>query len=132
MLGAALQPKTHAATGAPVRLNTVGYLPRHGKRATLPAPCGEFEVVSISESATVMRGTAAGPFRDEETGEDLCVADFSALRTPDAYRLVAGGSRSSSFYIGRDVYVAAFKTAVRAMHLWRCGSAEGLGHDGRT
>lgn len=132
MLGAALQHDTHAAAGAPVRLNTVGYLPRHEKRATLPAPCGEFKVVRLSDGAPLLRGTSSGPTREADTGEDLCVADFSALRELGLYRLEAGGARSAPFRVGRDVYVAAFRTAVRAMHLWRCGSAVRAVHDGVT
>ena len=131
-LWAALPPDAHAADGAAVRLNTVGYLPRHEKRATLPAPCVEFQVVSLSNGAAVLRGKTAGPFRDNDTGEDLCVADFSALRRSDVYRLVAGASRSNAFYVGPDVYVEAFKTAVRAMYLWRCGTAVSLIHEGVT
>jgi len=34
-----------------LRLNTVGYLPRHEKRATLPAPCGEFQVVRVDDDS---------------------------------------------------------------------------------
>ncbi|HEX8151023.1 MAG TPA: glycoside hydrolase family 9 protein [Pyrinomonadaceae bacterium] len=132
MLGAAPQQNTRAATGAAVRLNTVGYLPRHEKRATLHAPCGEFRVVRVRDGAAVLRGRSAGPAREADTGEDLCVADFSALRGPGLYRLEAGAARSSPFRVGRDVYEEAFRTAVRAMHLWRCGAAVRLEHEGVT
>ena len=119
-----------AATGAGLRLNTVGYLPRHEKRATLPGPCGEFRVVRASDNSTVLRGRANGPLRENDTGEDLCVADFTALREPGLYRLEAGAARSAPFRVGRGVYVEAFKAAVRAMHLWRCGAAVRLEHAG--
>ncbi|MFL6258051.1 MAG: glycoside hydrolase family 9 protein [Pyrinomonadaceae bacterium] len=121
-----------AATGAAVRLNTVGYLPRHEKRATLPAPCGEFKIVRVAEGATVLRGQSAGPFREADTGEDLCVADFSALREPGLYRLEAGAARSAPFRVRADVYAPAFEMAVRAMHLWRCGAAVRAEHAGVT
>jgi endoglucanase len=129
---AALQHNAHAATGAAVRLNTVGYLPRHEKRATLPAPCVEFQVVRVSDGAAVLRGKSKGPSRDGDTGEDLCVADFSALREPGLYRLEAGASRSAPFRVADDVYESAFQTAVRAMRLWRCGAAVRLEHEGVT
>ncbi|MDT5271840.1 MAG: endoglucanase [Acidobacteriota bacterium] len=115
-----------------MRLNTVGYLPPHEKRATVPAPCGEFKVVRVTDGATVLHGTSNGPFRDGDTGEDLCVADFSALREPGLYRLEVGAAHSAPFRVGRDVYEAAFKTAVRAMHLWRCGAAVRAEHSGVT
>lgn len=124
--------EARAADGAPVRLNTVGYLPRHEKRATLPAPCVEFKVVRALEGAAVLRGKSTGPLREADTGEDLCVADFSALTAPSLYRLEAGAARSAPFHVGRDVYEATFRAAVRAMHLWRCGAAVRLEHDGAT
>jgi endoglucanase len=131
-LAAAASHNAYAATGAGLRLNTVGYLPRHEKRATLPAPCVEFKVVRASDGAMVLRGHANGPFRENDTGEDLCVADFTALRESGLYRLEAGAARSAPFRVGRDVYTTAFKTAVRAMHLWRCGAAVQLEHEGVT
>ena len=131
-LRAALPLDAHAAGGAAVRLNTVGYLPRHEKRATLPAPCGEFKVVRASDGAVVLSGKSAGPLRDEDTGEDLCVADFTALRGPGLYRVETGAARSAPFRVRADVYVEAFRTAVRAMHLWRCGAAVSLRHEGVT
>lgn len=121
-----------AAAGAAVRLNTVGYLPRHEKRATLPAPCVEFKVVRASDGATVLRGKSDGPLRDNDTGEDLCVADFSALHEPGLYRLEAGAARSAPFRVGRDVYEQAFKSAARAMYLWRCGAAVRAEQNGVT
>jgi endoglucanase len=132
LLGVALQHDTRAAEGAAVRLNTVGHLPRHEKRATLAAPCAEFRVVRVSDGANVLRGKAAGPLRDADTNEDLCVADFTALREPGLYRLEAGAARSAPFRVRADVYAPAFKTAVRAMHLWRCGAAVRLEHEGTT
>lgn len=115
-----------------MRLNTVGYLPRHEKRATLPAPCGEFKVVRVSDHSTVLRGKSAGPFREADTSEDLCVADFTALHASGLYRLEAGAARSAPFRVRADVYASAFKTAVRALHLWRCGAAVRLEHEGVT
>ena len=120
------------AEGASVRLNTVGYLPRHEKRATLPAPCVGFKVVRVPDGAAVLQGISAGPRHEDDTDEDLCVADFSALRGPGLYRLEAGAARSAPFRVSADVYESAFKTAVRAMHLWRCGSAVRLEQGGVT
>ena len=44
--------------GPRVRLDTVGYLPGRDKRATLPAPCGDFEVVNESNGRVVFKGQA--------------------------------------------------------------------------
>jgi endoglucanase len=129
---AAAPREARAAHGAAVRLNTIGYLPRREKRATLPAPCVEFKVVRVSDGAAVLRGKPNGPLREADTGEDLCVANFSALNAPGLYRLEAGAARSAPFRVRADVYASAFRTAVRAMHLWRCGAAVRLEHGGTT
>ena len=60
-----------SADDAPVRLNTVGYLPGRPKRATVAGPCAEFSVVRTEGGETVWRGKASGPVRTTETGEEL-------------------------------------------------------------
>lgn len=114
-----------------IRLDTVGYLPGRDKRATLPAPCGDFQVVNESSGSVVFKGRATGPRRNRDTDEDLCVADFSAVKTPGVYRLEAeGAQRSRPFKISGDVYEAPFAVVLRAMYLWRCGSAVRAEHAG--
>ncbi|HEV2862189.1 MAG TPA: glycoside hydrolase family 9 protein [Pyrinomonadaceae bacterium] len=132
-LSLVLAPLTDAqdATGPRVRLDTVGYLPGRDKRATLPAPCGDFRVVSESNGRVVFKGRASGPRRNRDTDEDLCVADFSALKTPGVYRLEADGARASHpFEIDDYVYRSPFAVALRAMYLWRCGAAVRAEHGG--
>src|SRR5690349_8558858 len=67
------------AADAPIRLNTVGFLPHHDKRASVAAACTEFSVVSEADGKTVFHGKTSGPVRNPDTGEDLYLADFSAL-----------------------------------------------------
>jgi endoglucanase len=116
-----------------IRLDTVGYLPAGGKRASVAARFAEFKVVSEPGGAVVSGGKASGPRRNEDTGEDIYVADFSALRGPGTYRLeIPGVGRSAPFRVAPDVYVEPFRAAFEAMHLWRCGSAVRLVRGGAT
>src|SRR5689334_21058224 len=113
-----------SAADAAIRLNTVGFLPHHDKRASIAAACTEFSVINEADGKTAFRGKTSGPVRNADTGEDLYLADFSALTQPGAYRLdVKGVGRSAPFHINDDVYHLPFITAVRAMYLWRCGAA---------
>src|SRR5215218_1760221 len=122
------------AADSRVRLNTVGFLPEYPKRASVPAKFKEFSVVEEGKHPRVVfRGRAQGPLRNEDTNEELYVADFSALKRPGLYRLEAEGVGSSPpFRVAVDVYDAPFRAAVRAMYLWRCGTAVSATHDGVT
>jgi endoglucanase len=116
-----------------IRLNTVGFLPEHRKRASIAARCADFSVVEDTGGAAAFRGKVTGPHHNADTDEQLYIADFSALRRPGTYRLdVPGVGRSAPFRIGKDVYDFSFYTAVRAMYLWRCGAAVRGTHSGIT
>lgn len=131
---ALLAPCAARAADSRIRLNTVGFLPGYSKRASVPARFNEFRVVEDGgRSRVVFRGRASGPFHNEDTNEDLYVADFSALRRPGLYRLeVEGVGSSPPFRVARDVYDAPFRAAVGAMYLWRCGSAVSTNYNGIT
>jgi len=121
------------ATDSRVRLNTVGFLPRQLKRASVAARFEEFSVVEAGSARVVLRGRASGPVHNEDTDEELYVADFSALARPGVYRLEVGGVGSSPpFRVARDVYDGPFRAAVRAMYLWRCGAPVGATFNGVT
>jgi endoglucanase len=116
-----------------IRLDTVGYLPAHGKRASVAAPFKEFAVRREPDGAVVFGGKASGPRRNEDTGEELYVADFSGVKEPGTYFLdVPGVGRSAPFRVGADVYAEPFRAAFAAMYLWRCGSAVRLTSGGTT
>ena len=122
-----------SASAGKIRLDTVGYLPEHEKRATVAAACGDFHVVRESDGRRVLRGKTSGPTHNKDTGEALCVADFSAVREPGVYRREAvGAGASARFRVGPEVYEAPFAAAVRAMYLWRCGAEVRAEHGGVT
>jgi endoglucanase len=129
---ALLAPCAARAADSRVRLNTVGFLPEHLKRASVAARFERFSVVEEG-GRVALRGRASGPFHNGDTDEDLYVADFSALRRPGLYRLeVEGVGTSPPFRVAPDVYDEPFRAAVRAMYLWRCGSAVSATYNGVT
>lgn len=115
----------------PVRLDTVGYLPDAPKVATLAGPANEFKVVRASDGGTVFTGQPTGPRVNPDTDESLLAADFSGLRAPGRYRLVASGlGESAPFEIRANLYSEPFRLVTRAMYLWRCGMAVHGEHQG--
>ncbi len=116
-----------------IRLDTVGYPPDAPKRATIAAPGQAFAIVRAADGTRVFEGTLSPPVANADTGEEVRTADFSKLTQPGVYRLnVAGVGQSPVFHVGADVYRQAFRTATRAMYLWRCGTAVRGEHDGQT
>src|SRR4051812_32057528 len=94
---ALLAPCAARAADSRIRLNTVGFLPGYSKRASVAVRFNEFRVVEDGvRSRVVLRGRASGPIHNEDTNEDLYVADFSALRRPGLYRLEVEGVGSST------------------------------------
>lgn len=113
-----------ARPATPIRLNTIGYLPSATKQATIAEPCTKFLVVRTSDEKPLFTGRVTGPKTNDDTGEQLYFADFSALAGPGEYRLdVENVGSSPPFRIASDVYREAFRTVTRAMYLARCGTA---------
>ena len=132
-LGVALWAVAARADDAPIRLNTVGFLPDAPKRASVAAECSDFRAVRDADGGEVLAGKVGPRVKDAESGQSLAVVDFSALAAPGVYRLdVPGVGRSAPFRVGADVYNEPFKTVTRAMYLWRCGTAVSGRHDGQT
>lgn len=115
-LGAACRPSaapTPRAAAVAIRVNQVGYLPEAVKVAVAcavqPAQIDTFRVVDAGGR------TVFGPAPARAAGSfGPCAAtfrlDFSALRAPGAYGIVAGGARSPSVRIAPDVYRGAADT----------------------
>jgi endoglucanase len=122
---------TSAENSAELRLNTIGYLPSAPKQATVARAAESFAVVRTGDGKRVLEGRVTGPVRNEDTSEDLYIADFSALTEPGDYRLeVTGVGESPDIRIAADVYAAPFVTVARAMYLMRCGTTVRDEHGG--
>jgi hypothetical protein len=107
-----------------LRINQVGYLPDAPKVAVA---CSLDSVRIASFVVKDERGrTVLGPRRAvRANGFGPCVVthrlDFSALRKPGRYRIVAGGAQSPIVRIGRDVYAGAADTLLYYMREQRSG-----------
>jgi len=135
---AVAQEVAHDIAAPPVRLDTVGYLPTAPKRATIAVPCARCRVVRVDDGRTVLEGDVTGPVLNDDTGEQLFTADFSALKEPGTYRLVITGTDSTApiesapFRVAADLYRQPYYLVTRAMYLWRCGTAVRGEHDGHV
>ena len=127
-----LNPALGADESLQIRLNTVGYLPRAEKKASIAATCTNFTVVRLPDRKTVFSGTVTGPVLNEDTREQIYTADFSACSVTGEYELDASGvGRSAPFRIAQDVYREPFSTAMLGMYLWRCGTAVSATYHGQ-
>jgi endoglucanase len=130
---AAAQEPAERPTAQAIRLNTLGYLPNAAKQASVAAPCEAFAVIRVADGARVLEGAAAAAVRNEDTGEELTVVDFSGLRSPGEYLLeVDGVGRSAPFRVADDLYREPFRVVTRGMYLWRCGCPVHGEHNGQT
>ncbi|MBN2036842.1 MAG: glycoside hydrolase family 9 protein [Chitinispirillaceae bacterium] len=112
------------AADTDIRLNTLGFVPGHHKRASIGAVCSSFSVVNASDESVVLSGRVTGPKTNADTREELYIADFSSLTAEGTYYLrVDGVGRSPDFPVRPDAYNFAYYSAMRAMFLWRCGTA---------
>ncbi|MFA5695494.1 MAG: glycoside hydrolase family 9 protein [Proteiniphilum sp.] len=114
-----------------IRLNSLGYLPQQEKEATITADVPTFVVKNAETNETLFSGKTSGPFYQEDTGQEVLMADFSALQRPGSYYLeLPDGSRSVTFPLGMIIYSDPFRTAMRGFYLWRCGMAVAGEHNG--
>ena len=107
-----------------VRVNQVGYVPDAPKIAVAcslePRRIARFSVIDAAGRRVF------GPARAKESGAfGPCVSthrlDFSSLRAPGRYRVVAGADTSVEFRIGPDVYAGAADTLLYYMRQQRSG-----------
>ena len=122
-----------SAADTNIMLNTLGFLPDKNKRASINAPCTQFSVIRSIAGTEAFSGAVTGPKKNNDTGEDLYVADFSTLTEEGTFYLkVDGVGRSPDFSIKKGVYNDAYYAAMRAMYLWRCGCAVSGVFNGKT
>jgi len=112
------------AADSDIRLNSLGYLPAAQKKATIISKCSDFFVKESSKNKTVCSGRVTGPFSQRDVNQAVWIADFSEVDKPGRYYIeVPGVGRSYEFETGDKVYNDAFRAAMRAFYLWRCGTA---------
>lgn len=110
----------------------VGYAPAMRKEFTAPARFDSFRVLRERDGAVAFTG--GGPLRERPTGilgeiRTVWVGDFSPLREPGRYRIVAGtGMESHPFDIGTEVFDAPLRAAQRGFYFQRAFTAIDAAH----
>lgn len=121
------------AADSDIRLNSLGFLPKLAKKASIVAPCSEFVVKKAPGGEIIFAGKAVGPVHQDDVKQDVWIADFSSVNAKGRFYLdVPGVGRSIDFEIGDAVYDFAYRTAMRAFYLWRCGTEVRGEHDGQV
>jgi len=121
------------AADSHVRINSIGFVPNGVKGFTCAQSATTFEVRNASNGTVVFNGNLGSAINATDSGETVYKGDFSSFTTPGTYYVnVPGVGRSVNFTIADDVYNNPFIVAMRAMYLWRCGTAVSLTYNGDT
>ncbi|MBE5843227.1 MAG: hypothetical protein E7302_03470 [Butyrivibrio sp.] len=100
--------------------NQVGFLPTGEKMAILSFDSPEFKLVDDSQQ-TVFEGKTSHFGRDDISGEDTYVADFSSFAGQGRFKVIAGDTESVSFDISNKAYDKLMKDICKCFYYLRCG-----------
>lgn len=101
-------------------VNQSGYYPSDLKKAVLNFPAESFSVVT-ADGSEIFKGKCTRFGYDRASGDEVYIADFSALTTDGEYRISAGGEISPKFSVGGNVNKKLFRDVMRAYYYLRCG-----------
>jgi endoglucanase len=111
-----------------IKVDQVGYPLGGPKVALVSIPATHFEVCRSADNVVVFRGKLSLAESDEDSGDRVQAADFSALRKAGRYYLVVPGvGRSWDFDLGANVYEHTYTMAMRGFYGQRCGTAVDMG-----
>jgi endoglucanase len=108
----------------------VGYAPGMRKRFTAPRAFDSFRVVREPEGTTVLEGRAACQLPTPSLGrvEKVWMGDFSALREPGRYRILAAGLASYPFEVAAEVFDGPLRAVQRGFYFQRAFTALDAAH----
>lgn len=101
-------------------INQAGYYPADTKKAVLNVPADSFSVIT-PDGKEVFKGVCSHFGHDRASGDDVYIADFSALTSDGEYRITAGGVTSPKFSVSENVNKQLFRDVMRAYYYLRCG-----------
>ena len=101
-------------------INQAGYYPADTKKAVLNFPADSFSVIT-PDGKEVFKGVCSHFGHDRASGDDVYIADFSALTSDGEYRITAGGVTSPKFSVSENVNKQLFRDVMRAYYYLRCG-----------
>ena len=105
-----------------VYINQVGYLGKSNKKAVLNFEADSFDIVDEKDNV-VYSGKTSHFGKDDISGEDTYVADFSDFERPGNYKVSAEGVKSVSFEISENAYDKLMKDICKCFYFLRCGDA---------
>jgi endoglucanase len=113
-----------------IKVDQVGYPVDGPKVALVSVHAGRFDVKRSSDDVSVFHGKLTPQQGDQNTGDNVQAADFSALQVAGTYYLdVPGVGRSWTFTVGPNVFDHTYYLAMRAFYGQRCGTAVDLGRE---
>lgn len=101
-------------------VNQVGFLPADEKKAVINFDCPKFQLVD-ENGTTVFEGNTFHFGKDNISGEDTFVADFSGVKESGKYHLEAGGVKSAAFEISEKVFDKLTVDICKCFYYLRCG-----------
>lgn len=111
------EPKTCPAD---IFVNQLGYKINEEKRAVMPFPCEDFTICD-KDGTEVYKGEVKHFGYDENSGDDVYIADFSSFCEKGEYTVKCGDKKSLSFTIGDNLYDTALDDTLKAFYYLRCG-----------
>ena len=109
----------------------LGYAPAMRKQFTSPRPFDSFRVVRDGDGRQAFAGGAPVEVRPTTIlgpVDKVFVGDFSALREPGRYRIVAAGLASHPFEVAGDAFDRALRAAQRGFYFQRAFTAIDAAH----
>lgn len=108
-----------------ININQIGYHPEDEKRAVFRKKDNgddHFDVIDTKTGKSVLQGDITEGLTYGSSGDRVCYADFSELKTPGKYKVTGPVSGESyEFVIADDVYDDALVDSLRMLYLQRCG-----------
>jgi len=112
------------ASSLTIRINQLGFLPAAHKAAAIPANnANDFEVIEAGTNVVVLRKKLSNAATWEPSGENIRVADFSALKQLGEYQIrVKGLPDSERFNIASNEYAGVNQAALKYYYLNRAST----------
>ena len=111
-----------------IKVDQVGYPLNSPKIAIVSATGTTFEVLRSSDNSAVFHGMLTPAQKDDNSGDQVQAADFSALRQAGRYYIsVSGVGRSWDFEVGPNIFEHTYYMAMRGFYGQRCGTAVDMG-----
>lgn len=106
-----------------IHVDQIGYKSADKKIAIINGKFDSFELVETDTNKVVLNKKLNGKVKDDASGDSVCYADFSEIKSEGKYFIsVAGLGKSYDFRIGNnDLYTGVADSMLKALYYQRCG-----------